>query len=77
MASWYTLQKYFNNLTKDQQVAILLYIYKAAWLTIGYFSALLWAVHSVYGIPTAVECRESHVEDFDPNGQLVHLIEVF
>ena len=46
----------------------MLYIYKAAWLTIGYFAALLGAVHSVYGIPTAVECRESHVEDFDPNG---------
>ena len=46
----------------------MLYIYKAAWLTIGYFAVLLWAVHSVYGIPTAVGCRESHVEDIDPNG---------
>ena len=42
-----------------------------------YFAALLGAVHTVYGIHTAVECRESHVEDFDPNGYLVHLIEVF
>ena len=46
----------------------MLYIYKAALLTIGYFAALLGAVQSVYGIPTAVGCRESHVEDFDPNG---------
>ena len=55
----------------------MLCIYKAAWLTIGYFAALLGALHSVYGIPTAVGCRESHVEDFDPNDLLVHLIEVF
>ena len=44
-------------------------MYKASELIIyiGYFAALLEAVHLLYRFPTAVGCRESHVEHFDPN----------
>ena len=50
---------------------------KAVQLIIGKFAALLWLVHWLYTFPTVVGWSESHVEHFDPNGQFVHLLEVF
>ena len=50
---------------------------KAVQLIIGKFAAQLWLVHWLYTFPKVVGWRESHVEHFDPNGQFVHLLEVF
>ena len=41
------------------------------------FAALPQLVHSVYGDPTTVGCRQSHVDDFDLIGLFVHHPEVF
>ena len=35
------------------------------------------AIHLVYRILTDVQCRESHVEHFDPKVQFMHILEVF
>ena len=66
----YTIGKYSRQLIKYQQLAICLY--KSVLLLIVKFATLPLLVHLVYGDPTTVGCRQSHVELFDPNGLFVH-----
>ena len=52
-------------------------MFKTVQLIIGKFAAQPWLVQNLYTVPTAVGYRECHVEPFDPNGQFVHLRQVF
>ena len=70
----YTSEKYFKQLIKDQLGS---YMFIAVQLLIVKFAALPQLVHLVYGDPTTVGCRESHVEHFDPNGLFVQLEKYF
>ena len=53
-------------------------MFKAVQLNIGKFEALLWLVPTCKDFSQLWDvARERHVENFDPNGQFVHFLEVY